>query len=80
MSPIVNGKWYPTVAEGYADSPFFRGEVTHCVHGQKLGECDTCKRYIAAYEAEQKARWDRWDAYRALPWWKRMFTTPPPTP
>ena len=56
MTPIVNGKWYASLSEGYADSPFFQGRVTHCVHLKKLGKCEECKRIEKAQEEERRAR------------------------
>lgn len=59
--PVVNGRWYPTLGEGYADSPFVRGEVEGCIHDptrfvEDRG-CDECDRLLRAIHAEEKAKW-----------------------
>lgn len=85
MSPIVHGRWYSTLAEGYADSPFFRGEVKGCVHIAdrfETGEpCPECERIHAEQDRvihEPVRRfWAARDAYDALPWWSRLFRHKP---
>lgn len=84
MTPIVHGKWYPTLEAGYADSPYFKGEVKGCIHKPdrfETGEpCEQCERYIAEFERRNREYWAACDAWRALPFWKRWVTPRPTSP